>query len=72
MEKKVDVLSDAGVQNLIQDAEAKLGDLGRVNVRASGTEPKLRVMVEAESATLMFETGQTLVEALEEKIKSLS
>jgi phosphoglucosamine mutase len=71
MEKKVDVLSDAGVQSLIQDAEAKLGDKGRVNVRASGTEPKLRVMVEAESATLMFETGQALTEALEEKIKAL-
>jgi len=71
MEKKVDVLSDVGVQSLIQDAEAKLGDKGRVNVRASGTEPKLRVMVEAESATLMFETGQALVEALEEKIKAL-
>jgi phosphoglucosamine mutase len=71
MEKKVDVLADAGVQSLIQDAEAKLGDKGRVNVRASGTEPKLRIMVEAESATLMFETGQALVEALEEKIKAL-
>jgi phosphoglucosamine mutase len=71
MEKKVDVLSDAGVQSLIQDAESKLGDLGRVNVRASGTEPKLRVMVEAESAILMFETGQALTETLEEKIKAL-
>ncbi len=71
MEKKVDVLADAGVQRLIQDAEQKLGDKGRVNVRASGTEPKLRVMVEAESATMMFETGEALVKALEEKIKTL-
>ena len=72
MARQVDVLGDARIQALIQEAEHKLGDKGRVNVRASGTEPKLRVMVEAESATLMFETGQALVEALEENIKSLA
>jgi len=71
MQKKINVLADKDVQQFIADAEVKLGDLGRVNVRASGTEPKLRVMVEAESATLMFETGQALTDALEDKIKTL-
>lgn len=71
MKKKVDVLSHADVQQLIQDAEAKLSDSGRVNVRASGTEPKLRIMVEAESESLMLETGEALVKALEDKIKQL-
>jgi len=35
------------VNKIIADAEADLGNEGRVLVRASGTEPKIRVMVEA-------------------------
>lgn len=35
------------LQAATQDVEAALGDLGRVLIRASGTEPLLRVMVEA-------------------------
>jgi len=33
---------------VIHEVEAELGDRGRVLVRASGTEPLLRVMIEAE------------------------
>ena len=71
MQKKVDVLSNPDIQKLIQDAEKRLADSGRVNVRASGTEPKLRVMVEAESEALMLEIGNGLVSVIEEKIKTL-
>jgi phosphoglucosamine mutase len=31
----------------VEEAEGRLGGLGRVNVRPSGTEPVVRVMVEA-------------------------
>jgi phosphoglucosamine mutase len=72
MEKKVDVLSDPKITKLIQEVEKNLGDAGRVNVRASGTEPKLRVMIEAEPESLMLETGERLVASLEEKIKEMS
>jgi phosphoglucosamine mutase len=38
------------VTNAIASAEAAMGNQGRILVRASGTEPLIRVMVEAESA----------------------
>jgi phosphoglucosamine mutase len=40
---------DDGVREAVRSAEATLGDRGRVLVRASGTEPVVRVMVEAET-----------------------
>jgi phosphoglucosamine mutase len=39
----------AAVEDAVADAEASLGGRGRVLVRPSGTEPLIRVMVEAES-----------------------
>lgn len=41
----------------VQDAERELGDDGRILVRASGTEPLVRVMVEASSAETAEKTA---------------
>jgi len=62
--ERKDVMADAVVQELLHDAEKRLGESGRVNVRMSGTEPKLRIMVEAESEALMLEVGEYLTAAM--------
>ena len=49
---KAEAQRDPDVQSAVADAAAKLGDTGRILVRESGTEPLIRVMVEAESQDL--------------------
>lgn len=51
----------SGLNKAKADVEAKLGDRGRVLIRASGTEPKLRLMVEAETLALTEEGIQQLL-----------
>lgn len=48
-------LKDKAVNQLIKEIEKKLGDDGRILVRGSGTEPVVRVMVEAASQELCRE-----------------
>ncbi|AEV16471.1 MAG: phosphoglucosamine mutase [Thermus sp.] len=45
---KAKVMAHPRLKEALEEAEARLGGRGRVNVRPSGTEPVVRVMVEAE------------------------
>lgn len=46
----IDYCADQRVLDAVTEAEQALGDTGRVLLRKSGTEPLIRVMVEAQSA----------------------
>lgn len=59
------VLNDPEVLSVIRSAEEKLGSDGRVLVRPSGTEPLIRIMVEAETRQQCAE----LVKDIENAVK---
>jgi phosphoglucosamine mutase len=59
--------NDADVQAAVQSVSNQLGDTGRVLVRESGTEPVIRVMVEAESQEACVELCQSIVKVIKEK-----
>ena len=58
--------NDPDVQKAVAEAASALGDSGRILVRESGTEPLIRVMVEAESK----ETCETMVDSVIAVIRS--
>lgn len=61
--KKIDLAHHAEIQASVKNADLELAGRGRVLLRASGTEPKIRVMVEGEN--------QTQVQMLAEKIAAV-
>ena len=52
VKNKAQARADEAVQAAVQAVQEKLGDTGRILLRESGTEPLIRVMVEAESKSL--------------------
>jgi phosphoglucosamine mutase len=56
---------DEGLQGAIAQAESAMGDQGRILVRASGTEPVIRVMVEACTDELTHHWTENLVLAVQ-------
>lgn len=55
---------DEDVKTSIQKVKDALGDSGRILVRGSGTEPLVRVMVEAETSELCQSMAQSVVDVM--------
>ncbi|MEW6047701.1 MAG: phosphoglucosamine mutase, partial [Bacillota bacterium] len=62
--RKEGLLDLPEVQEAIRQAQAAVGELGRVYVRPSGTEPVIRVMVEASDRSLVEQCAHQVAEAL--------
>ena len=60
-------LNDPDVQKEVAAVTARLGDYGRILLRKSGTEPVLRVMVEAQSLDTCEENVDAVLEVMSRK-----
>ena len=68
LDKKQDVTNIPAVKAAVENAEAELADHGRVLLRASGTEPLIRVMVEGENAEQVQQCANSIADVVRESI----
>ena len=67
VKSKTDAQNDADVQKAVDEVAKALGDTGRILVRESGTEPVIRVMVEAESDSICEKYVDQVIDVIREK-----
>jgi len=68
VEKRADIKSVPEIMDAIRDAEKRLGGRGRIVVRPSGTELKIRVMVEAAEGKLAGTCAREIAEVIKKKM----
>jgi phosphoglucosamine mutase len=67
VKSKPEAQNDSDVQDQVRKVQEKLGDTGRILVRESGTEPVIRVMVEAETKALCEKYVDSVIEVIRDK-----
>jgi phosphoglucosamine mutase len=68
VKEKKDLSEFPEIKKRIKEIEKSLASSGRILVRYSGTEPLLRIMVEAEDETKLHQIAQDLVELVKKHI----
>jgi phosphoglucosamine mutase len=68
VEHKHDIKTIPEIENAIKAAEKRLAGRGRILVRPSGTEPKIRVMLEGEDLKLITKLGKDISKVIKEKM----
>ena len=64
IKKEDNILEAPEFQQILKEVETRLSGIGRVLVRPSGTEPILRVMVEARDPQLMDSTSLQIIDVI--------
>ena len=60
--------TNASIAAAIRDAEQQLGDMGRILVRASGTEPLIRVMAEGPVLSELEQLAEQVAQAIRDEL----
>lgn len=69
-EGKLAFYTDSDIKAILNDAENKLAETGRIVVRPSGTEPLIRVMTEGEDNELTERIAKETAAAISEKLSA--
>ena len=67
MSNKAAARNNAAVKEAIAEVEKELGDEGRILVRESGTEPVIRVMVEAKKDSICREMVDKVIAVMDKE-----
>jgi phosphoglucosamine mutase len=68
--ERIDINQSAPIQAAVRDAENELASSGRVLLRASGTEPVIRVMVEGQDNSQVQQIAQQLADVVRASVRA--